>query len=191
MCETIFRIYRISGIQIWHEYCAAMRIKIHLSNALNYINAVSAGACHRWIWAGYFLKSKNQGELIVRPGTDMYGYDLGQVILSLEDCEDLCFSLNNCVAFVRRKSEGQSEGGCWPWVKQSGPLWLVEECRGSALIGREDHSVAPPARVFACSLLVLYGIRDRWLQCTERSYYRRPYAIKNQRRASKDPFQSP
>ena len=33
----------------------------------------------------------------------------------------------------------------------------------------------------------LYGIRDRWLPCTERSYYRRPYAIKNQRRASKDP----
>ena len=55
MCETIFRIYRISGIQIWHEYCTAMRIKIHLSNALNYINAVSAGACHRWIWAGWFL----------------------------------------------------------------------------------------------------------------------------------------
>ena len=30
------------------------------------------------------------------------------------------------------------------------------------------------------SSLVLYGIRDRWLPCTERSYYRRPYAIKNQ-----------
>ena len=26
-------------------------------------------------------------------------------------------------------------------------------------------------------------IRDRWLPCTKRSYYRRPYAIKNQRRA--------
>ena len=35
--------------------------------------------------------------------------------------------------------------------------------------------------------LVLYGIRDRWLPCTERSYYRRPYAIKNQRGASKIP----
>ena len=32
----------------------------------------------------------------------------------------------------------------------------------------------------ACSSLVLYGIR---LRCTERSYYRRPYAIKNQRGA--------
>ena len=30
------------------------------------------------------------------------------------------------------------------------------------------------------SYLVLYGIRDRWLPCTERSYYRRPDAIKNQ-----------
>ena len=28
MYETIFRIYRISGIQILHKYCAAMRIKI-------------------------------------------------------------------------------------------------------------------------------------------------------------------
>ena len=30
-----------------------------------------------------------------------------------------------------------------------------------------------------------YAIKDSWLPCTERSYYRRPYAIKNQRRASK------
>ena len=29
--------------------------------------------------------------------------------------------------------------------------------------------------------MVLYGIRDRWLPWTEKSYYRRPYAIKNQR----------
>ena len=28
---------------------------------------------------------------------------------------------------------------------QPGPLSLVVECRGSALIGRELHSVAPPA----------------------------------------------
>ena len=28
--------------------------------------------------------------------------------------------------------------------------------------------------------LVLYGRRDMWLPCTERSYYGRPYAIKNQ-----------
>ena len=55
---------------------------------------------------------------------------------------------------------------------------LVEECRGSTLIGREVHSDAAPA--------LLYH-KDRWLPCTERSYYRRPYAIKNQRRASKDP----
>ena len=34
----------------------------------------------------------------------------------------------------------------WRWaVNQPGPLWLVEECRGSALIGRELHGVAPPA----------------------------------------------
>ena len=36
----------------------------------------------------------------------------------------------------------------------------------------------PPTRG---SSLVLYGIRDSWLPCTERSYHRRPYAIKNQR----------
>ena len=50
---------------------------------------------------------------------------------------------------------------------------LVEECRGLTLIGREVHSVAPPALlichnepawaktqwVFACSSLVLYGIK--------------------------------
>ena len=28
--------------------------------------------------------------------------------------------------------------------------------------------------------------KDSWLPCTERSYYRRPYAIKNQRGASRD-----
>lgn len=44
----------------------------------------------------------------------MLGYDLGYETLSLEDCEDFCFSLNDCVAFVRRKSDGESEGGCWP-----------------------------------------------------------------------------
>ena len=29
--------------------------------------------------------------------------------------------------------------------QQYSPLSLVQECRGSALIGREDHSDAPPA----------------------------------------------
>ena len=38
-------------------------------------------------------------------------------------------------------------------------------------------SLVESQRVVACSSLVLYGIRDRWLPCTERSYYRRPYAI--------------
>ena len=32
-----------------------------------------------------------------------------------------------------------------PNYGQPGPLSLVEECRGSALIGRELHNVAPPA----------------------------------------------
>ena len=58
--------------------------------------------------------------------------------------------------------------------RQCSPLSLVEECRGLTLIGRKDHSVATqtllchkePTRVFACSSLVLYGIRDRWLPCT-------------------------
>ena len=90
----------------------------------------------------------------------------------------------------------------WKEPGQCSPLSLVEECRGLALIGRKVHSVAPPALI--ChkeparriqslllgaldrkipSSLVLYGIRDSWLPCTERSYNRRPYAIKNQRRA--------
>ena len=30
-------------------------------------------------------------------------------------------------------------------ARQPGPLSLVDECRGSALIGQEDHSVATPA----------------------------------------------
>ena len=34
-------------------------------------------------------------------------------------------------------------------------------------------------KYFACSSLVLYGVRDRWLPCMERSYYWSPYAIKN------------
>ena len=57
---------------------------------------------------------------------------------------------------------------------QRGPLSLVKECRGLALIGRKLHSVAMPAllchkepallglwnsKYFACSSLVLYGIR--------------------------------
>ena len=53
----------------------------------------------------------------------------------------------------------------------------------SPLLGALERKIPP----FACSSLVLYGIRDRWLPCTERSYYRRPYAIKNQRGASKIP----
>ena len=43
-----------------------------------------------------------------------------------------------------------------------------------------DRKIPPYYLYFACSSLVLYCIRDRWLPCTERSYYRRPYAIKNQ-----------
>ena len=54
---------------------------------------------------------RDQGEVIARPGTDMYGYDLyGEVTLTLEECEDYCFSLPDCVAFVTRSSEDQ----CWP-----------------------------------------------------------------------------
>ena len=34
--------------------------------------------------------------------------------------------------------------------------------------------------------LVLYGIRDRWLPWTEKSYYRRPYADKEPARISDD-----
>ena len=57
-------------------------------------------------------------------------------------------------------------------IKQDrrGPLSLVEECRGSTLIGREDYSVAPPAllchkepapsRGLWMPELVLYGIRE-------------------------------
>ena len=48
------------------------------------------------------------------------------------------------------------------------------------------HDVATPAllcheRFGALERkMVLDGIRDRWLPCTERSYYGRPCAIKNQ-----------
>ena len=56
----------------------------------------------------------------------------------------------------------------------------------SPLLGALERKI-PLGGYFACSSLVLYGIRDRWLPCTERSYYRRPYAIKNQRGASKIP----
>ena len=34
--------------------------------------------------------------------------------------------------------------------------------------------------------MVLYGIRDRWLPWTEKSYYRRPYADKEPARISDD-----
>ena len=62
-----------------------------------------------------------------------------------------------------------------PCLCQPGPLSLVEECRGSALIGRELHSVARPAllchkeparaskapsRGLWMPELVLYGIRE-------------------------------
>ena len=56
-------------------------------------------------------------------------------------------------------------------LTQCSPLSLVQECRASALIGRELHSVATPALLchkeparaskayFVCPSLVLYGIR--------------------------------
>ena len=44
----------------------------------------------------------------------------------------------------------------------------------------------PPTRGFGTQNTLWH--KDRWLPCTERSYYRRPYAIKNQRGASKDPL---
>ena len=51
----------------------------------------------------------------------------------------------------------------------------------STLIGRGM------SKALERSSLVLYGIWDKWLPCTERIYYRRPYAIKNQRRARNTP----
>ena len=87
---------------------------------------------------------------------------------------------------------------------QCAPLSLVEIQRGSALIGRELHSGATPAllchkepapriqsSLLGAFCLLLAGSlwhKDSWLPCTERSYYRRPYAIKNQRGASKKPL---
>ena len=40
----------------------------------------------------------------------------------------------------------------------------------SPLLGALERKI-PLGGYFACSSLVLYGIRDRWLPCTERSYY--------------------
>ena len=58
----------------------------------------------------------------------------------------LSLSLNaglfHCVNIVSRSEADIGRPG---GPQQSGPLSLVEECRGSALIGRELHSVATPA----------------------------------------------
>ena len=43
----------------------------------------------------------------------------------------------------------------------------------------EGFSNAKTQRVSACSSLVLYGIRDRWLPCTERSHYRAQFLGSN------------
>ena len=98
----------------------------------------------------------------------------------------------------QRPGDGGDKGSLCPPV-QSGALSLVGIVEillslvESFIELKYFYSVATPAllchkeparRLGACSSLVLYGIRDRWLQCTERSYYRRPYAIKNQRGAS-------
>ena len=77
---------------------------------------------------------------------------------------------------------------------QHGPLSLVEECRGLALIGRELHSVATPALlchkepslllggplggVIYLLLTVSLWHKDRWLPCMERSYYGAPLCHK-------------
>ena len=87
---------------------------------------------------------------------------------------------------------------------QCGPLSLVEAQRGSSLIGQELHSFSTPAllchkeparriqspllKAFCLLLAGSLWHKDSWLPCTERSYYRRPYAIKNQRGASKKPL---
>ena len=44
-----------------------------------------------------------------------------------------------------------------------------------------------PRGVFCLLLSGSLWHKDRWLPCTERSYYRHPYAIKNQRGATKAP----
>ena len=90
------------------------------------------------------------------------------------------------------ESQGLSGAGLQSQWRQTGPL----SCRGSSLIGRELPLVmlAPavlchkvPARasrhwgVFCLPLAGSLWHKDSWLPCTERSYYRRPYAIKNQR----------
>ena len=62
---------------------------------------------------------------------------------------------------------------------QSGPPWSEE------LLRQLSYAIKNQLVASKAPSLVLYVIRDRWLPCTERFYYRRPYAIKNQRGASK------
>ena len=96
-----------------------------------------------------------------------------------------------------------------PWPRpavspgQCSPLPLVEVRRGSTLIGRELQSVTTPAilchkepaRTSPDSSLVLYVIRIVGFHTRRGIWYRRPYAIKNQRVTSKKTysiaFQSP
>ena len=79
-------------------------------------------------------------------------------------------------------STSSSSWPCWPWLSTSSGNQSEIRYQSCPL------SLVVVQRVFACSSLVLYGIRDSWLPYTERIYYRRPYGIKNQRGASKKPF---
>ena len=52
----------------------------------------------------------------------------------------------------------------------------------SPLLGALERKI-PLGGYFACSSLVLYGKRDRWLPCTERSYYGAPLCHKEPARS--------
>ena len=65
-----------------------------------------------------------------------------------------------------------------------------EELLWCLLCHKEPARRIQSPQLGALSLLLAGSLwhKDSWLPCTERSYYRRPYAIKNQRGASKKPL---
>ena len=67
----------------------------------------------------------------------------------------------------------------WETVDQCSPLSLVQECRSFAIIGREDHTVAPALLCHKEPVPIIGPFSTRKPPI--------PYAIKNQRGASKIP----
>ena len=109
----------------------------------------------------------------------------------------LLFCYDSLFFIVDVKSPGSNSLVHSHWSRNvEARLSLVESNAAPALFCHKEPARrnTPPLLggiLLAPRWFFLWHKRDRWLPWTERIYYRRPYAIKNQRRGSKIPPTEP